>query len=69
MLAVCDPKYKFDFVDRGEYGKQSGDRIFMGSMFYHCLENTRLELPKRAIPLQPDIISLLRVLLGNDVYP
>jgi hypothetical protein len=66
LLAVWDAKYKFACVDRGEYRKQSDDGIFMGSKLYQFLENTKFELPKHVIILQPDIMPLLRVLLGNE---
>ncbi|XP_034245542.1 protein ALP1-like [Thrips palmi] len=49
LMAMCDAKYRFTYVDLGSYGSQSDSSIFMNSQFGRDLLEGNLDLP----PEQP----------------
>nr|CAH7738426.1 unnamed protein product [Callosobruchus chinensis] len=57
LLATCDYKYKFKFVDIGAYGSQSDGGLLGNSVFGQKLENNTMNIPPE------------QVLPGDEAFP
>nr|CAH7752847.1 unnamed protein product [Callosobruchus chinensis] len=58
LLATCDYKYKFTFVDIGAYGSQSDGGVFGNSVFGQRLENNTMNTPPEQVIPGTNIIHL-----------
>lgn len=68
LLAVCDAKYIFRFVDIGAVGRRSDGGIFKNSRLGQKLENNKLNVPG------PRLISRRRralphCIVGDEAFP
>lgn len=68
LLAICDAKYVFRFVDIGAVGRRSDGGILKTSKFGQKLENNELNIPK------PKLISRRRrplphCIVGDQAFP
>ncbi|XP_018358451.1 PREDICTED: putative nuclease HARBI1 isoform X2 [Trachymyrmex cornetzi] len=61
LLAVCDAKYRFTFIDIGAEGRQSDGGVFRNSKLYTSLEENSLQIPLPVVvgtngPILPYVI-------------
>ena len=49
LLAVCDAKYKFIFIDVGQYGSTNDSTILKNSELGRCLKSYSLNIPSENI--------------------
>ena len=49
LLAVCDAKYKFIFIDIGQYGSTNDSTILKNSELGRCLKSYSLNIPSENI--------------------
>ncbi|KAB0790682.1 hypothetical protein PPYR_14874 [Photinus pyralis] len=68
LLAVCDSKYRFTFVDIGAYGSQSDGGVLKNSVFGKCLEESTLKIPKPT-SLPSSEVVLPYFLVGDEAFP
>ena len=68
LLAVCDAKYYFSFVDIGSYGSTNNASVLSKSLFGQAFDKrpTDLNLPS---PCTRGNKTLPYVLVGNDIFP
>ena len=66
LLAVCDAKYCFSFVDIGAYGGTNDASILSSSALGKSFENNTLSIPE---PCLHGDQTLSFVLLGDDIFP
>ena len=65
LMAVCDAKYRFLFVDIGSYGRDNDASIFSQSELSIGLENGNFPIP------EPSIVNgfmLPHVLVGDEIF-
>jgi len=67
LMAVCDVKYRFLFIDVGAKGKQADSTIFKQSKFYKKLENGTIQLPESK-PLSGQNIPSPYVFVGDEGF-
>lgn len=66
LMAMCDAKYKFIYVDIGHYGRDNDASIFGQSEVYRMLNNQELPLP------EPGLINGKHVphfIIGDEIFP
>jgi hypothetical protein len=66
LMAVCDAKYRFIYVDIGSYGRDNDAAVFGRSELYKQLDQDRLNAP------QPSVVgghTLPYVLVGDEIFP
>lgn len=68
LLAACDYKYKFTFVDIGAYGSQSDGGVFRNSVFGKRLEETDMNTPSEE-PLPGTNIPLPYFFVADEAFP
>lgn len=68
LMAACDAKYKFRYIDIGAYGRDSDAGVFSRSHFGSQLIKGRLPLPPPA-PLPGTEIITPAVFLGDEAFP
>ncbi|XP_034945920.1 protein ANTAGONIST OF LIKE HETEROCHROMATIN PROTEIN 1-like [Chelonus insularis] len=68
LLAVCDHKYKFTFVDIGAYGSESDGGIFARSSFGKALEEDKLNLPKEKTKLPGSNMFTHHFFVGDEAF-
>lgn len=68
LLASCDSKYKFTFVDIGAYGSQSDGGIFKNSIFGERLEKNDLNIPPEG-NLPNSNITMPYFLVADEAFP
>ena len=68
LLAICDAKYCFSFIDIGSYGSTNDASVLSNSAFGQAFENhpTDLNLPS---PGSYKGRNLPYVLVGDDIFP
>ena len=49
LLAVCDAKYKFIFIDVGQYGSTNDSAVLKNSELGRCLKSYSLNIPSEDI--------------------
>jgi len=67
LMAVCDVKYRFLFIDVGAKGKEADSTIFKQSKFYKKLENGTIKLPESK-PLSGQNIPSPYVFVGDEGF-
>ena len=68
LMAICDARYCFTFVDIGSAGSENDSAIFMKSMFgkaFHSLP-TKLGIPEASDHAG---VKVPYVLVGDDIFP
>lgn len=68
LLAVCDAKYSFLFVDVGSYGKSNDSSIFQDSLFYRKLTENTLDIPDSKPISNLDATPLPHVFVADDAF-
>lgn len=66
IMAICDAKYRFLFVDIGSYGRDNDAAIFSQTEINKKIENGQLGIPG------PSMVSeymLPYVITGDDIFP
>ncbi|XP_046863139.1 protein ALP1-like [Xenia sp. Carnegie-2017] len=66
IMAICDAKYRFLFVDIGSYGRNNDAAIFSQTEINKKIENGQLGIPG------PSMVSeymLPYVITGDDIFP
>lgn len=69
LLAVCDAKYSFIFVDIGAMGRRSDGGIFSDSVFGTTLENDELDLPPPSQLTDENDFDFPYVFVGDEAFP
>jgi phage FluMu protein Com len=65
LMAICDSKYRFIYVDIGQYGRENDASIFSASLLHHAFERNTLNLP------DPDLLgedTLPYTLVGDEIF-
>nr|CAH7738425.1 unnamed protein product [Callosobruchus chinensis] len=68
LLATCDYKYKFKFVDIGAYGSQSDGGLLGNSVFGQKLENNTMNIPPEQV-LPGTNIMISYFFVGDEAFP
>ncbi|KAK5648160.1 hypothetical protein RI129_003052 [Pyrocoelia pectoralis] len=68
LLASCDYKYKFTFVDIGAYGSQSDGGVFKRSIFGQRMEQADMNIPPEK-PLPGTNVSLPYFFVADEAFP
>lgn len=68
LLAVCDAKYNFTFVDVGQYGSHNDCSVLANSKICHALENSTLGVPS-AEKIEFVDEDMPYYLLGDEIFP
>ncbi|XP_071580664.1 uncharacterized protein [Temnothorax nylanderi] len=68
LLAICDAKYRFTFVDIGAYGRRSDGGIFRDSLIGQKFINKEMNLPEWE-PLSFEGVDMPYVLIGDEAFP
>ncbi|KAB0794318.1 hypothetical protein PPYR_11157 [Photinus pyralis] len=68
LLAVCDARYSFTYVDVGAYGSQSDGGILKNSIFGKRLLNGTLGVPQH-LPLPNTEVSVPTFFVGDEGFP
>ena len=68
LVAVCDARYCFTFVDIGSVGSENDSATFANSKFGKAFNSlpTKLGIP---VPSDDGGIDLLYALIGDDIFP
>lgn len=68
LMAICDAKYCFTFIDTGCFGGENDSTVFQESEFGKAFENipTKLGIPVASIHGNQ---QLPYVLIGDDIFP
>ena len=68
LLAVCDAKYNFTFVDVGQYGSNNDCSVLANSNISYVIESDALDVPraKRIEGIEEDMPYYL---LGDEIFP
>ena len=67
LLAICDAKYRFTYVNIGSYGRDNDASIFAQSPIYKMFENRVLNVPP-ATPLEGSSEDVPFYLVGDDIF-
>lgn len=65
LMAICDSKYRFIYVDVGQYGKENDASIFSTSPVYEAFDKNTVNYPA------PDAVGddiLPYVLVGDEIF-
>lgn len=65
LMAMCDAKYKFTYVDIGSYGHENDAGIFSSTDLYRKFDNGLADIPPQAAV---EGHMLPHVLLGDDIF-
>ena len=66
LMAICDAKYKFLYVDIGHYGKDNDASVFGQSEVYSMFDNKVLPLPEPESLAGKDVPYYL---VGDKIFP
>lgn len=68
LMAMCDAKYKFTFIDVGAYGRQGDKNVFNTSSISKSLESGDLGLPLCSkLPYSNKYVP--HVIVADDAFP
>ena len=68
LLAVCDAKYNFIFVDVGQYGSNNDCSVLANSNISYAVEGNVLDIP-RADKIEGIKKDMPYYLLGDEIFP
>ena len=68
LLAVCDAKYNFIFVDVGQYGSNNDCSVLANSNISYAVEGNVLDIP-RADKIEGIKKDMPYYLLGDKIFP
>ena len=68
LLAVCDAKYNFTFVDVGQYGSNNDCSVLANSNISYAIESDALDVP-RAERIEGIEEDMPYYLLGDEIFP
>ena len=68
LLAVCDSKYNFTFIDVGQYGSNNDCSVLANSTISYAIESDALDVPRaeRVEGIEEDMPYYL---LGDEIFP
>lgn len=66
LMATCDAKYRFIFVDVGSYGRDNDAAVFNRTNLYQLLESGDAKIPPQS-PVNG--FDLPYVLIGDEIFP
>ena len=66
LMAICDSRYCFTFVDIGGYGRDNDASVFSQSDMYKAFMNNELSIPE---PETKHGIDLPYVLVSDEIFP
>ena len=68
LLAICDARSCFSFVDIGEYGSNNDSGIFLNSQMGKLFRESNLNIPPRSKIYESDY-EFSHFLVGDEVFP
>ena len=68
LLAICDARYCFSFVDVGEYGSNNDSGIFLNSEMGDLFRQGNLNIPPRS-KISGSDYELSYFLVGDEIFP
>ena len=68
LLAICDAKYRFTYVDFGQYGSTNNSSVLRSSGLYKAFEENKFNVPA---PTEAEGFEdpLPYFLLGVEIFP
>ena len=69
LLAICDARYCFSFVDIGSYGSNNDSGIFKNSKMGKLFENNKMHVPEASTKMGCKFEPLPYFLLGDEIFP
>ena len=68
LLAICDARYCFSFVDIGSYGSNNDSGVFRNSKMGNLLENNQMGIPEASHKEGCLLDPLPYFLLGDEIF-
>ena len=68
LLAICDARYCFSFVDVDEYGRNNNSGIFLNSGMEDLFHQGNLNVPPRS-KISGSDYELSYFLVGGEIFP
>lgn len=68
LLAICDSRYCFSFVDVGEYGSNNDSGVLKNSRMGKMFEREEMNLPESET-IEGDKLQMPYFLVGDEIFP
>ena len=69
LLATCDTRYCFSFMEIGSYGSNNDSGIFKNSKMGKLFENNKMRVPEASTKMGCPFEPLPYFLLGDEIFP